>query len=136
MVVPGSGEVINVPLQHCYTRSSLSPVTHPTLFESLTTDFSTANPWSARPRLRKGHDVSGHVFLLTMSVLFLANQITHSFKSTLWTAARNLAVTVNVFLIAIWMFATGTTALYFHTPLEKFTGFRVLIFLCISNDNY
>lgn len=129
VVVPGSGEVIDVPLEHCYQKSSLSPATHPTLFTSLGTDFTTANPWSTRPRLRKGHDVSGHIFLLTMSVLFLVDQMTHSLKSNLWTAAHKLTVTVNVLLIAIWMLATATTALYFHTPLEKFTGFRVLLFL-------
>ena len=133
MVVPGSGEVVEVPFEHCYTRSSLSPATHPTLFASLTTDSAMANPWSARPRLRKGHDVSGHVFLLTVSVLFLVDQITHSFKFTFWTAAHNLAVTVNVLLIAVWMLATGTTALYFHTPFEKVTGFCALILSRICN---
>lgn len=128
VVVPGSGQVVDVPLEYCHTRSSLSPATHPTLFASLTSDFASANPWSARPRLRNGHDVSGHVFLLTMSVLFLVDQITHSFKfATLWTTEHNLAVTANVLLIAIWTLATGTTALYFHTPFEKFTGFCVLI---------
>lgn len=135
VVVPGSGEVIDVPFEYCHTRSLLSPATHPTLFSSLTTGFTTANSWSALPRLRKGHDVSGHVFLLTTSILFLVDQITHSFKFTLWTAAHNLAVTVNVLLIAIWMLATGTTALYFHTPFEKFTGFRAFIFLCVCNGD-
>jgi hypothetical protein len=127
VVVPVSGEVVDVPFEYCHARSSLSPATHPSLFASLTTDFATVNPWSARPRLRRGHDVSGHIFLLTMSVLFLADQITHSLKSTLWTAAHNLAVTANVVLIAIWVLATYTTALYFHTPFEKLTGFRTLI---------
>ena len=127
VVVPGSGEVVDVPFEHCHMRTPLSPATHPTLFASLTSDLTTVNPWSARPRLRRGHDVSGHIFLLTMSVLFLVDQITHSLRSTLWTSAHDLAVKVNVVLIAIWMLATCTTALYFHTPFEKFTGFRTLI---------
>ena len=127
VAVPGSGEVINVPIEYCFTKSSLSPATHPTLFTSLTTDFTTTTPWSARPRLRRGHDVSGHIFLLTMSVLFLADQIALSLRSTaLWTAAHNLAVTANGVLIAIWVFATYTTAIYFHTPFEKLTGFCTL----------
>jgi len=133
VAVPVSGEIINVPIEYCYTRSSLSPATHPTLFSSVATGFTTANPWSARPRLRKGHDVSGHIFLLTMSVLFLADQITHSFKSTVWKPIHNLAVTANVVLIAIWVFATYTTAIYFHTPFEKLTGFRTLLFSCLAN---
>lgn len=135
MVVPESGEVIDVPFEYCYTRSLLSPATHPTLFASLTTDLATANSWSARPRLRNGHDVSGHVFLLTMSVLFLVDQITHSFKSALWTPARSLAVAMNILLIAIWMLATSTTALYFHTPFEKFTGFRALVFSYVRDGD-
>ncbi|KAF9647313.1 hypothetical protein BDM02DRAFT_3098324 [Thelephora ganbajun] len=124
VTVPVSGEVIDVPFDHCYTRSLLSPATHPALFTSLITDFTTADPWSARPRLRRGHDMSGHIFLLTMSVLFLADQITHSLKFVaLWTPVHNLAITANVVLIATWVFATCTTAVYFHTPFEKFTGF-------------
>jgi len=123
VTVPASGRVIDVPIEYCYTKASLSPATHPTLFTSLATDFTTA-PWSARPRLRRGHDVSGHVFLLTTSVLFLADQITPSLApATPWTAAHNLAVTANVVLIAIWVFATYTTGIYFHTPFEKLTGF-------------
>jgi len=134
VAVPISGEVISVPIEYCHTKSSLSPATHPTLFTSLTTDFTRTTPWSARPRLRKGHDVSGHIFLLTMSALFLADQITHSFNSTtLWTAVHNYAVTANVILMAIWVFATYTTAVYFHTPFEKLTGFRTLLFfLCLT----
>ena len=128
LVVPESGEVVSVPVEYCFTKSPLSPATHPTLFASLTSDFTAVAPWSARPRLRKGHDVSGHIFLLTMSILFLADQITHSLKSTsLWKAAHNAAVTSNVILIVIWVFATYTTAIYFHAPFEKLTGFRTLV---------
>ena len=131
VVVPASGQIVDVPFEYCYTRSSLSPSTHPTLFSSLATDFTTVDPWTARPRLRKGHDVSGHVFLLTMSILFLADQITHSLRSTtLWTTSHNLAVVANVVLVGIWIFATYTTALYFHTPFEKLTGFRMFISPC------
>jgi hypothetical protein len=130
VTVPASGDVINVPIEYCYTKSSLSPATHPTLFTSLTADFTTAAPWSALPRLRKGHDVSGHIFLLTASILFLADQITPSLRSvTSRTAAYNLAVTANVVLIVIWLFAIYTTAIYFHTPFEKLTGFRKRLFL-------
>lgn len=124
VVVPGSGEVVDVPFEHCYAKSPLSPATHPTLFSSLSTDFTMVNPWSARPRLRKGHDVSGHVFLLTLSVLFLVGQITYSLRSSFWTPAHDFAIKANAVLIVIWMIATCTTALYFHTPLEKITGFR------------
>ena len=132
--VPGSGEVIDVPIEYCHTKSTLSPATHPTLFTSLTTDFTTTTPWSARPRLRRGHDVSGHIFLLTMSILFLTDQITHSLRhGALWTTAHNLAVTANAILIGIWVFATYTTAVYFHTPFEKLTGFRTFFFPCLTS---
>jgi hypothetical protein len=135
VVVPGSGELVDIPLEYCHSKSLVSPATDPTLFASLTSDLTSANPWSARPRLRMGHDVSGHVFLLTASILFLVDQMAHSFKSALWTAQHHLAVAVNMLLITIWIFATGTTALYFHTPFEKFTGFGALTSLFIHRDN-
>ena len=82
----------------------------------------------------RGHDVSGHIFLLTMSILFLTDQITHSLRhDALWTAAHNLAVTANTVLIGIWVFATYTTAVYFHTPFEKLTGFRTFFFPCLTS---
>ncbi|KAJ7496141.1 hypothetical protein B0H11DRAFT_2388377, partial [Mycena galericulata] len=52
-------------------HTALSPATHPALFAS-SSSFAMPSEWRATPRLRKGHDVSGHIFLLTLSILLLA----------------------------------------------------------------
>ena len=64
------------------------------------------------------------MFLLTMSILFLADQLTPSLRALRWTKMHTWAVSATVGLIAIWLFAIGTTSVYFHTPLEKLTGYR------------
>ncbi|KIJ67629.1 hypothetical protein HYDPIDRAFT_84592 [Hydnomerulius pinastri MD-312] len=116
-----SGGAFAVPNEYCFTKSTVSPLTHPDLF---TAPFLLPEgPWNAVPRLRKGHDVSGHVFLLTMSVLFLADQLRPSLRAASWPAMHKWAVLATTGLIAIWLFALGTTSVYFHTPLEKFTGY-------------
>ncbi|KAG2353663.1 hypothetical protein BDR07DRAFT_1432501 [Suillus spraguei] len=104
-----SGAAFTVPYEYCFTRTAISQETHPFLFVGSFAE-SSAEPslWGSDdrltviPRLRKGHDVSGHVFLLTMSVLFLVDQIRVSLRAKTWSLAH---------------------ALYFHSPFEKFTGY-------------
>lgn len=117
-----SGAAFSVPAEYCLTKVRLSPVTHPLLFAAPL--LLPETPWSTVPRLRRGHDVSGHMFLLTMSILFLADQLTPSLRALRWTKMHTWAVSATVGLIAIWLFAIGTTSVYFHTPLEKLTGYR------------
>jgi len=132
------GGIITVPNDLCYTRTTISPATHPALFAA-----SLVMPeasWRAQPRLRRGHDVSGHIFLLTMSVLFLVDQLRHSFKSVpsssnngrntqmSWPPLHVWAVLGNLMIIAVSMFSLYTTSVYFHTPFEKFTGFLLGVF--------
>jgi len=126
MLALPSGGVISVPQEYCNTKSPLSPSTHPSLF---TAPFSLPDSnWHAIPRLRRGHDISGHVFLLTMSILFLADQLHSSIRRgparATWSYMHKWAVAANVTLIAIWLFASYTTSVYFHTVFEKFTGYR------------
>jgi Inositol phospholipid synthesis and fat-storage-inducing TM len=135
VVVPQLGDVLNVPVEYCYTKSTLSPSTHPSLFSAFANTNPLSSPWSARPRLRRGHDVSGHIFLLTMSVLFLADQLKPSLDSvTSWSSLHKRAVLTSLALIATWLFATGTTAVYFHSPAEKFSGFCMSIDLLILSQ--
>lgn len=118
-----SGAAFAVPHDYCFTKVRLSPVTHPALFGAPW--VLPEAPWSTVPRLRRGHDVSGHVFLLTMSILFLADQLTPSLRTAVWPHRMHTwAVTATAGLVAIWLFALGTTGVYFHTPLEKLTGYR------------
>ena len=123
MLALPTGAVISVPHQYCHAKSPLSPTTHPSLFA--TPFLLPESNWHAVPRLRRGHDVSGHVFLLTMCILFLADQLHTSIKrgSTTWPRMHKLAVAMNVTLLSIWLFATYTTSIYFHTAFEKFTGY-------------
>ncbi|KAF8420958.1 inositol phospholipid synthesis and fat-storage-inducing TM-domain-containing protein [Boletus edulis BED1] len=116
-----SGAAFPVSPEYCLTKVRLSPLTHPTLFAAPL--ILPDAPWSTMPRLRRGHDVSGHVFLLTMSILFLAAQLTPSLRAARWPPMHTWAVMATVGLLAIWLFALGTTSVYFHTPLEKLTGY-------------
>ncbi|KAJ3724669.1 inositol phospholipid synthesis and fat-storage-inducing TM-domain-containing protein [Lentinula raphanica] len=115
-----SGDLITVPTDYCFTKSTVTPISHPDIF---TSSLVLPEGWSGIPRLRRGHDVSGHVFLLTMSVLFLADQLSRSLRfgqSSFW---NKLAMAANVVLISIWLFASVTTSVYFHSPFEKVTGY-------------
>jgi hypothetical protein len=116
----GSASIV-VPNQYCYTHTTITPETHPSLF-ARTGLLDTK--WLSRPRLRRGHDVSGHLFLLTMSVLFLADQLRSSLSLPFasWSSNHRYAVLGNVTLIAIWLFASYTTSVYFHTAAEKLSG--------------
>lgn len=118
-----SGDPISVPAEYCRMHTAVSPATHPALFAS-SSSFVLPQEWpGATPRLRKGHDVSGHIFLLTLSVLLLAQQLGPSFSHTRWSPPHAAAVWANIALIAIWLFASGTTSVYFHSPAEKITGY-------------
>ncbi|KAG6833562.1 hypothetical protein H0H87_005213 [Tephrocybe sp. NHM501043] len=117
-----TGDSITVPVELCFTRSQLSPASHPELFVT-TSGFAPSVDWRAIPRLRRGHDVSGHIFLLTMAILFLTDQVRYSLRLTHRRTLHTIAVAANVILIAIWFLATYTTCLYFHEPFEKITGF-------------
>ncbi|KAH9485046.1 FIT family protein scs3 [Psilocybe cubensis] len=116
-----TGEINSVPLDLCYEKTVIAPETHPALFGS---DFVAPAGLSFKPRLRRGHDVSGHVFLLTMSILFLAEQLKTSFSIRgPWPRLHSWAVASNIALLCIWLLGCYTTSVYFHTPFEKLTGY-------------
>lgn len=120
LVLPAGG-IVSVPQEYCFTKSTVSPSTHPNLFAA--PFLLPSADWKAVPRLRRGHDVSGHIFLLTMSVLFLADQLQSSFQVARWSPWHKRAIVANVSLILIWLFASYTTSIFFHSPFEKFTGY-------------
>ncbi|PPQ93712.1 hypothetical protein CVT25_013053 [Psilocybe cyanescens] len=116
-----TGEINSVPLELCHRRTVIAPETHPNLFG---TDFVGPAGFSTSPRLRMGHDVSGHVFLLTVCILFLADQLKASFSIRgPWPPLHGWAVAANITLIFIWLLGCYTTSVYFHTPFEKLTGY-------------
>jgi hypothetical protein len=121
-----TGDHFSVPMEYCFTKSTISPATHPSLFATTASLLPPAN-FHATPRLRKGHDVSGHIFLLTMSILFLVDQLRHSYHAReAWNTAHKVAIALNGLLIAAWLFASWTTSVYFHSPQEKLSGLREL----------
>ncbi|KAF5316997.1 hypothetical protein D9611_004028 [Ephemerocybe angulata] len=134
-VLPGPGDTpVVVPNEYCFTKSTISADSHPELFVQFSTtaggDENPLNPLQlikGVPRLRMGHDVSGHIFLLTMSILLLADQLQASFKvdQKYWSTLHTVSVGVNTLLIAVWMWASAMTSVYFHSPLEKLTGFAL-----------
>ncbi|KAJ7076351.1 inositol phospholipid synthesis and fat-storage-inducing TM-domain-containing protein [Mycena belliarum] len=118
------GGALSLPAEYCHAHAAVSPATHPALFASpAASSFALPTEWRAIPRLRRGHDVSGHIFLLTLSVLLLAQQLGPSFRLTRWSTPHTLAIWANSALICIWLFATGTTSIYFHSPGEKISGY-------------
>lgn len=138
--LPGPhGAYIPIPAQYCTERIRISPSTHPELFPSpllsaadLLSKSGAHAEWTGIPRLRRGHDVSGHIFLLTLSICFLADQLRQT-----WQAKGNgkrgewwaVGVLVNVGMIGLWLFASWVTSVYFHSPFEKVTGYRACLSL-------
>ncbi|KAJ3910291.1 inositol phospholipid synthesis and fat-storage-inducing TM-domain-containing protein [Lentinula edodes] len=117
-----SGELITIPTDYCLTKSTVAPSSHPDIF---TSSLVLPEGWSGIPRLRRGHDVSGHIFLLTMSILFLADQLSISLRSGPTSIRHKVAISANIALIGIWLFASVTTSVYFHSPFEKLTGYAL-----------
>lgn len=73
---------------------------------------------------RGGHDVSGHTFILVLSSLLLVDHVTPALlarsraaREVRWTTYAALA------LVALWWWMLVATSVYFHTPIEKATGF-------------
>ncbi|OBZ68039.1 hypothetical protein A0H81_11838 [Grifola frondosa] len=65
-----------------------------------------------------------------MSILFLVDQLRSSFASgqrthVQWSPLHKWAVIANMLVIALSFFAIYTTSVYFHTPVEKLSGFVI-----------
>lgn len=120
MVKLPSGEFNTIPAEACLTGSAVGPMSHPHFFSQIS---QISSDWSAFPRLHRGHDVSGHIFLLTMSTLFLSDQLRQSQDLPSRNLIHKIAVFANVFLICVWILGSYTTSVYFHAPLEKLTGY-------------
>ncbi|WWC91993.1 uncharacterized protein L201_006947 [Kwoniella dendrophila CBS 6074] len=136
---------VPLPGQFC-SGKPLNANTFPELF-SLIPDLSstlkaTSNHESLqalpRPRWHKGFDISGHSFLLTLSVLVLGRELSQTWKS--WAASsvirrRSIKQDQGIQsithkwsgvaatgLVAIWCWMILMTAVYFHNPPEKLSG--------------
>ncbi|OCF44542.1 hypothetical protein I317_01614 [Kwoniella heveanensis CBS 569] len=98
-----------------------------------------------RPRWHRGFDISGHAFLLTLSVMVLARELIETWRR--WAASsikpRRRVVHVDrgwlgvlhhcsgiagTALVAVWAWMILMTAIYFHNPPEKQSGLVLGLF--------
>jgi hypothetical protein len=112
------GAFVPISQIYCSTRIPVSRSTHPELFPVVFEGIEALSSDPLIPRLRRGHDVSGHVFLLTLSVLFLADQLRQT-----RTSAHRYAIAASGALVSLWVFSLWVTSVYFHAPSEKISGF-------------
>ncbi|KAG0151187.1 hypothetical protein CROQUDRAFT_571619 [Cronartium quercuum f. sp. fusiforme G11] len=83
-----------------------------------------------RPYWRGGMDISGHVFLLSFSILLILSTLAPSLRlltSSPTTLPKSLKIGVyaNLALVGIWWWMVLMTSLYFHGPVEKAAGLVV-----------
>ncbi|WRT69958.1 uncharacterized protein IL334_006949 [Kwoniella shivajii] len=147
--IPGTTSQVNkiyVPLpQDFCTGKPLTPSTFPQLFSLIPSSAnihatSDHDPLHAlpRPRWHRGFDISGHAFLLTLSIMVLGRELAETWKSwavkpgkinrTLFrdtgsinTAHWWISVSATV-LVGIWAWMILMTGIYFHNPPEKLSG--------------
>ncbi|KAI0245184.1 hypothetical protein BJV78DRAFT_1140630 [Lactifluus subvellereus] len=109
---------IPIPSPYCAAGVPVTRSTHPELFPVVFLGPDTDISGPLLPRLRRGHDVSGHVFLLTLAALFLADQIRQARSS-----AHLYALGASGALLSLWVFSLWVTSVFFHSPSEKISGF-------------
>jgi len=117
----GPTSFVTIPATFCASRVPVTRALHPELFPlvlQLTGETELERQFV--PRLRRGHDVSGHVFLLTLAVLFLADQLRQS-RRVAHVYARGAVCA----LVVLWVFSLWITSVYFHSPSEKISGFFI-----------
>jgi hypothetical protein len=112
------GAFVPIPHTYCSTGTPVARSTHPELFPVVFEGTEAQFNDLLIPRLRRGHDVSGHVFLLTLSVLFLMDQLRQTRAS-----AHRYAIGATGALVSLWVFSLWVTSVYFHAPSEKISGF-------------
>jgi hypothetical protein len=114
----GPASFVPIPASFCAASVPVTRALHPELFPLvLVGAFEADDERQFVPRLRRGHDVSGHVFLLTLGVLFLADQLRQAHHARLYARVAVGA------LVGLWVFSLWITSVYFHSPAEKISGF-------------
>lgn len=81
-----------------------------------------------RPYWSGGIDVSGHTFLLSFSILVIVSALQPSLHHLILKSREKIptsyriAIYVNVGILILWWWMLLMTSLYFHGPIEKFSG--------------
>ncbi|KAI0291148.1 inositol phospholipid synthesis and fat-storage-inducing TM-domain-containing protein [Russula brevipes] len=99
---------VPIPPIYCSIGTPVARSTHPELFPVVFVGADAQTGGPLIPRLHRGHDVSGHVFLLTLAALFLADQLRQTRSGA---------------LLSLWIFSLWVTSAFFHVPSEKLSGF-------------
>lgn len=175
-IIPGSelaetqeGTLLHLPSTFCTLRKPLTETTHPELFdllgksvsdaaasvsESVSASSSMPSQLSSLiPRWRKGFDISGHAFLLTLAAILLSRELGPTWRRWAGVAqdqpkrvqvdggvkranggassrdnvvglVHTISGVVGTVLVGVWIGMLGVTGLYFHDPPEKLSGLR------------
>ncbi|CEH12788.1 Inositol phospholipid synthesis protein, Scs3p [Ceraceosorus bombacis] len=134
----------------CLTGKGITPASHPTLFSAATLSGAHASGGVIRPKFRGGHDLSGHTFILILSSLLLVEDLLpylsylipsiplprslrasrNPFSSSSKGSSNEVKALINrsvayliLLVILLEWFCLLNTALFFHTPQEKVSGF-------------
>ncbi|KAF8466947.1 inositol phospholipid synthesis and fat-storage-inducing TM-domain-containing protein [Kalaharituber pfeilii] len=76
----------------------------------------------AKGNWRGGHDLSGHVFMLTHASLFLLSELLPIFYKGDFIHRQHWATYSVMGLLFLWWWMLVVTGVYFHTWREKLTG--------------
>lgn len=129
--------ILQVPPEYCVSRTLISPQTHPGLFTSIV-EANIAPTWKTSAKIYRGHDISGHIFLLTLSVLFLHDQLQPAWKTLAFrrynSSQYKVAVGFATLLMSFWLFMILMTSVYWHTPFEKLSGLGMSCLACTLLD--
>ncbi|EJD35661.1 hypothetical protein AURDEDRAFT_147396 [Auricularia subglabra TFB-10046 SS5] len=118
--------VLTVPAEYCVQRRPITTAEHAHLFQQAIGVASIPESWRGIPRLTRGHDVSGHVFLLSLSILTLVDDVATGAPFDALASRTQLAGGVaTAALVALWYWMLLMTSVYFHSPLEKISGLVV-----------
>ncbi|KAH7098443.1 inositol phospholipid synthesis and fat-storage-inducing TM-domain-containing protein [Auriculariales sp. MPI-PUGE-AT-0066] len=132
--IPADTQVITIPAEFCIARRQVSVAEHAELFQSAfmgntgTSVLTIPEGWKGIPKLTRGHDVSGHVFLLSLSILTIVDNLsagTPAAGVTALSIPQLLSGTASVLLVGLWYWMLLMTSVYFHSPGEKFSGLIV-----------
>ena len=133
-----------LPPAFCASRTPLTALTAPEIFGFLSGLPGYTDGQKLRGRWRRGHDISGHTFLLVLAVMLLARQLGPTWRAWLSSGRgrgqagshrrpsnrHTLAEVLGTALVGLWVWMLFMTGLYFHNPQEKLSGLCTSV-LCL-----
>lgn len=134
---------VQVSHELCRTRERLTADSHPQLFDRFEPGFSTKHQW-IHAGWHGGIDISGHTFVLTLSILYLAELVVpcmtqraiESMPRGPMRYLKTFSLYGTLSLMVLWAFMLFTTSIYYHTTQEKVAGFlcALAIWICLPKE--